>query len=135
MATEMQGLITVVVDGQSLGVFDTRSGGDVAATETKYRPGGMGPEKGYVALPSPAAVTVSRAYENERDVALMKVLQAKAGRVLGSVSEQPLDDEGNAYGAPTVFAGRFLGLKWGNADSMSNNVRKVELDFSITAVA
>ena len=134
-ATELQALVTAVVDGQPLGVFDKRTGGDMAATESKYRPGGMGPEKSYTSLPSAASLTVSRVFENERDVELMRALQAKAGRVSGSVSEQPLDADGNAYGAPITFSGLFLGVKWGNMDSTSNTPRQVELDFSITTIA
>lgn len=135
MATEMQFLYTVVVDGQTIGVFDTMDGGDVIADEVKHRPGGMGSEVSYVALASPSAVTCTRVYERERDHELLRTLTPKAGRVLGSVTEQPLDDDGNTWGKPTVYSGRFLGVKRGNADSTSNDPRMLELDFSIITVS
>lgn len=134
-ALEQQALISAVVDGQALGVFNTRQGGDNVATAVKNRPGGMGPEKAYMALPVIADVTISRVAENERDWALMATLQAKAGRVAGSVTEQALDADGNAYGSPVTWQGIFLGLKWGNVDSNSTTARLYELSFAITGIA
>ena len=44
-ATEQQFLPSITMDSLgSLGNYDKWSGGDVTATVTKYRPGGMGPE-------------------------------------------------------------------------------------------
>lgn len=135
-STEMESLVTAVVDGQSIGVFDTRQGGDNVGTEVKHRPGGMGPEKTYVSLSSPTTVTISRVFENARDFELFRRLQAIAGRNRpGSVTEQPLDGDGNAYGQPLTYSGGFLGVKWGNVDSNSSTARMAELDFSIQTIA
>lgn len=135
-ATEQMALVTAVVDGQSLGVFDTRQGGDNVGTEVKHRPGGMGPEKSYTSLSSPTTVTVTRVFENERDFELFRRLQAIAGRNHpGSVTEQPLDGDGNAYGQPLTYSGTFLGVKWGNVDSNSSTARMAELDFSVLTIA
>lgn len=131
----MQFAVSAVVDGQTIGIFDTMSGGDVVSDESKHRPGGMGPEVSYVALPSPAQITVTRVYEKTRDHELIRTLTAKAGRVTGSITEQPLDEDGNAWGNPVVYSGRFLGVKRGDVDSTSNDPRMFELDFSIVTVA
>jgi hypothetical protein len=134
MSTKMQFLITVVVDGQNIGVFDTWSGGDAVATESKHRPGGMGTEESYVSLPSYTSGAVTRVYKRERDHELLRTLTGKAGRVPASVTEQPLDDNGNAWGKPTVYSGRFLGPKRGDMDSTSDDPRMLELDISVTTV-
>lgn len=127
--------VTVIIDGQTIGVFDTFNGGDAIATSTKHRPGGMGEEKDYASLPSYSDITVSRVYERERDHELLRSLTRKAGRVPWSITEQPLDASGNAWGAPTVYSGRFLGVKRGDVDSTSGEPRMCELDGSVTSVA
>lgn len=135
-ATQMEALVTATVDGLSLGVFDTRSGGDNVGTEVKHRPGGMGPEQTYTSLSSPTTITVSRVFENARDFELMRRLQAIAGRNHpASVTEQPLDGDGNAYGQPITWSGSFLGVKWGGVDSNSSTARMVELDISCQTIA
>jgi hypothetical protein len=134
MSTQQQFLITVVVDGATLGVFDTLTGGDALANEVKHRPGGMGNEESLVSLPSYSPVMVTREYKRERDHELLRSLTGKGGRVTASVSEQPLDDEGNVWGKPTVYSGRFLGVKRGDADSTGEQPRMLELDISVSSV-
>jgi len=134
MSTKQQYLYTVTVDGQVIGVFDTMTGGDALAPSAKHRPGGMGPEKSFAALASYSTVTVSRVYERERDHALLKQLTGKAGLVKGSVSEQPLGSDGKAWGKPTIYAGRFLGVKRGDGDSTSSDPRMFELDIDPVTV-
>lgn len=135
MSTQQNSLVTVVVDGQPLGVFDTLSGGDVTAEPTKRRSGGMGPLKAYGALPDYDDVTVSRVYERERDHELLRRLRTRVGKANASVSEQPLDEDGAPWGRPTTYTGRLIGLTPGEADSESSDPRMFELTFQITEVA
>lgn len=135
VGTEQNFLLTIVVDGQVLGTFDSYSGGDPAAKSVKHRPGGMGPEKSYATLPSYSDITASRVLEPQRDWELIRQLTQKAGRVDASMTEQPLDADGNVWGNPKTFAGTFLGLKPGKADSTSDAVRMVELDMSVVTIS
>lgn len=134
MSSEQQFLVTVNIDGQNIGTFDTWSGGDALATETKHRPGGMGDEVSIAGLISYAAGTVTRVYERSRDHELLRTLTPKGGRVKASVTEQPLDDNGNVWGKPNVYTGRFMGVKRGDVDSTSGSPRMLELDISVTTV-
>lgn len=131
MSVEQQYSVTVVVNGATIGAFDTYTGGDAIAKSNKHRPGGMGEEKSFVALPSYTDMTVSRVLERQRDWELTRQLVPLAGRVLGSVTIQPLDENGAAWGASRVASGRFLGVKGWKADSNSDAVLMYELDFSI----
>lgn len=135
MATAMQFLIHATVDGQQLGVFDTHQGGDAVAKEVKHRPGGMGPEVAYVSLPSYSTITVTRVMQRTRDWALEKSLIPKAGKVTGSVTIQPLDDDGNTWGDPMTYSGKFLGVKPPKTDSNSETVAMWELDFEIVTIS
>src|SRR5579872_7329226 len=133
--TEQQFLVSVNINGTDLGVFDTYKGGDVQAKVTKHRPGGMGPEQGYPALPVYTDVTVSRVYDPTVYQEILRTLNAQAGRVPGSVAVQPLDANGNAFGKPIVYGGVFSNLKWGNVDSTSEKPRMFEIDLSVFSVA
>jgi hypothetical protein len=127
MSTEQQFLVTVQVDGYGdLGIFDKRSGGDSTIAVAKHRPGGMGPEKSYTTLPTYSAITISRVYERVRDL---------AGNTLVTISEQPLDGNGNAWGSPTVWRGRLGNVKAGPVDSTSSAVRMFELDMDPETVS
>lgn len=130
-ATEQQSQITLTVNTQNFGVWDKMSGGDGVSKEVKYRPGGMGPEITFTSLPSYTTVTVSRVMDYSRDWELAKAYEQQAGKLGASITEQPLDSSGNPYGNPRVLAGRFLGFKFGNADSTSDAVRMIECDISI----
>lgn len=135
MSTAQQSLISVTVDGQPLGIFDTLSGGATTADATKHRSGG-GQMKSYPALPDTDDLTVSRDYDRERDHEKLRALRRRVGRANGcSISEQPLDDDGAPWGKPTVYTGRLTGVSPGEADSNSGDVRMFELTFQIVDVA
>lgn len=131
MSTELQYLVTANVAGRDLGVFDKRTGGDTTVASVKHRPGGMGPEKSYRALPTFSDLTCSRVYERERDHELVRWLRNAAGSVRAQVTEQPLDEDGNAWGTPTTWSGRLTNVKPGQADSGSSTVRMFEFDVAI----
>jgi hypothetical protein len=134
-AAELQYLITVQIDGLGpLGVYDNYSGGDATANPPKHRPGGMGPEISYLALPTFNDVTVGRVYDEGRDHELIATLRTLVGRVYGTVIEQPLDADGNPWGSPRTFRGRIASVKDGKTDSTSNAVRMYTIDFSIESV-
>lgn len=133
--TEQSSLITVSVNEVSLGTFDSYSGGEPTAKGNKHRAGGMGLEVSYGSLPSWSDITVSRVYEWARDWELERTLVGLAGRVTAHMTEQPLDPDGNAYGKPKVWQGRFLGVKPGKADSTSDAVRLWEIDIEVTSQA
>jgi len=134
-ATEQQFLPSVVMTVLGdLGAYDKFSGGNVTASITKYRPGGMGPEITYTSLPVIADVTVSRVYVTERDQDLIAALNAVVGTQYGTVSVQPLDGSGNAIDSPRTYYGRLASVNDGNADSTSSAPRMYELMFAIETI-
>ena len=134
-AAELQYLITVSIDGLGpLGVYDTLSGGDSKATPPKHRPGGMGPQKSYLALPVFDDLTVGRVYDEGRDHELIAALRPLVGAVYGTVTEQPLDAAHLPWGTPRTFRGRLADVGDGKVDSESNAVRIYTLMFSVESV-
>ena len=117
--------------------FDTFSGGDVSSAPNKHRPGGMGPEITYFALPTYGDISVQRVYEHQRDHALVGQLHKVVGRAKATVTMTPLDADGKIWssGATRTYTGRLTGVKDGGTDSNSNSPRMLELDITVTSVA
>lgn len=132
--SEQQWLATLNVNGVDYGIFDKFTGGDVSAAANKHRPGGMGPEVTYLALPTYTDVSLTKVYETQRDHDRVAQLHDLVGRALASVTLQPLDDQGNPWGNPRVYQGRLIGVKDGGTDSMSNAARMFEVDISVETI-
>lgn len=96
---------TVVVDGTPLGVWDTVSGGEADSEATTYRPGGMSPRVSLGGSVTVGEVTLSRLLDLGRDWDTLKRLMARAGKAEVTVARQPLDSDGNPFGAPLVYRG------------------------------
>lgn len=133
--TQQMSLITVTVDRFSLGVFDTKSGGETTADPTIRRSGGMAGRKSYAALPEHGDLTVSRDYELERDHELVRRLRARVGRAPVIVAEQPLDENGAPWGQPIVYTGRLTGVSPADYDSDSADAAMFELTVQVANVA
>lgn len=129
--TEQSTVVTVEVNGQTLGVWDTLTGGDALAASTQHRSGGQRNRQSYRTLPNYSELTVSRVCNMAVDWELIRTLNTIAGGVVGSVTEQPLDGDLNPYGASRTAVGMFLGVTNPRVDSESEAVQMYELHFSV----
>lgn len=130
MSRQDEYLVTVIIDGHDLGTFDKLTGGEVDSTEIKYKPGGMGDE---VSLGGSRTVTnnvVSRLYKRDRDHDLARSLTTRCGRAPMSISKQPLDEDGHAWGSPIVTTGKLKRVKFPDHDSESTAAALLELEMS-----
>lgn len=112
-----QYIVTLTLDGVSLGVWDKLTGGDVDSNEVKYGGGGM---KTQVALGGRVTVsdlTVSRIYDLDRDAPIIARLMPRVGKGDMVASQQPLDTDGNPKGNPTVYTGVLKTCKTPDVDS------------------
>lgn len=112
---------TVTIDGTSYGVWDTMAGGAVGATETKYSPGGMGPQVSLGGKSNVDNLTLGKLLEpNTTEWGRVKHLMAtRTGKADVSVSRQPLDIDGNPFGEPLTYTGKLLTVTPGDTDSNS----------------
>ena len=137
-AGELQWLPSLSIDGFPGAplVFDKKTGGDVTSSPPKHRPGGMGPEVSYLALPVYSDVTLTRVYEQERDQALIGELDPLCGTTYCTVTETPLTPTGTpAPFTPRTYRGRLANIKPGNVDSTSATPRMWEIDIVVESVA
>lgn len=130
MSRQDQAQITVTIDGRPLGVFDKRGGGGTDSEETKYRPGGMAPQKSLGGATTTENVTVERLYERERDHELCRWVRTRCGRATVVVSEQPLDDDGNPWGTPLVWRGKLKATNSPERDSEANGAATWTIEVS-----
>lgn len=132
MGTKSQYRVTLSVDGQDFGVWDKKTGGDVQATITKHRPGGMGPEETYGGQTEITDLVLTRVKKRKDrdDIAKIAVLRNRIGRGHAVVVEQPLDQDANAYGPPSVHTGVLQRVSGADVDSTSNDADMYEVGIS-----
>jgi hypothetical protein len=97
--------VTVVVDGQKLGVFDVLTGGETDSDELKYRPGGMAPVISLGGVVTVGQLIVSRLYKLDRDHSRIHWLLGRVGVGQVTVTKTVLDPDKNAFGKPLVTKG------------------------------
>lgn len=139
MSTQQKSQITADVrdyrTGQwrDVGVFETKSGGDVEAEPSKNRSGGMGRLKSHKALPDYSDITIGRVPERT-DHELGRWLMGQCGLADMRVSETPLGDDGLPWGDPKTALGTLMTYAEGDADSNSSDTRPFEITMQTVSI-
>lgn len=130
MSRQDQYAVSVAIDGQDTGVWDKMSGGEVDSEELKYRPGGMASQVSLGGSVTVGNVTLSRLYVLDRDHVSVKGWISRVGKAAVTVTKQPLDVDGNAFGQPIVYTGKLKRVTPPEHDSESNDAGMVEIEVS-----
>jgi hypothetical protein len=85
--------------------WDTCNAGDIDSDEVKYLPGGMGAQISLGGNPTISNITVGKLLVETSDWAPLKGLIGRQGKAPMVITRQPLDTDGNPYGAPLVYSG------------------------------
>lgn len=123
--------VNVRIGGTNYGVFDKMTGGEVDSEEFKYKPGAMAPPVSLGGTKTVTNVIVSRLYRLERDHDRAQTLINMTGKASVTISKQPLDVDGNAYGSPIVYTGTLKRVGFPEHDSESNNPGMLEIEVTI----
>lgn len=128
---EQQGRVTVTLTDStgapvSLGQFDGRSGGETGSNSVQYFLGGGGPRVSLGGQQQVGDVTIT-VLNTPLIQSLWKFIKSRVGKGTLNVSDQPLDDEGNAFGDPEVWNGILVTATPGTTDAQSNNAKTVQL--------
>lgn len=111
--------VTISLNGNNMGVFDKKSGGSLSAPVSSYAAGGMAPPEVVSAPPnSIEVITLTKAYRTD-DHDVLDTWNAAVGKGSCTVREQPLDQNGAAYGAPIVWTGLLTSVATPDHDSTS----------------
>ena len=121
---------TVSIDGKPWGVWDTLGGGAVEAEDTKYRPGGMAPERSLGGHVTVSNLTLGRLLDRPDWEGMSNLMRSRCGKAPVTVSRQPLDVDGNPYGKPLVYCGTLMSVTPGDTDSESTDAQVWEIGVS-----
>lgn len=114
---------------RNLGVMDTFEGGETSADDSRHKRGGM---QGSVPLGGTKEVgniTTSRLYDGfmqEQE----PWLENGVGALEATITKQPLDDAGLAFGRPRVFTAKLVTLTPPDHDADSSDGAMIELEFA-----
>lgn len=133
MSQQHQHNVTVSIDGLGpLGTFDKKTGGKTTGEGRQYRPGGMASAEALGGVKANEPIAVERRYKFDRDHPLMAQLRAAVNKKRATITDQPLDEDGNVFLTdPEVFTGVLTGVKGPDHDSESTDVGMLELEFEL----
>jgi hypothetical protein len=123
--------MTVSLDGANMGVWDKKTGGGVDSTITQYLPGGMAPQISLGGTKQTANLTIERLYRLQRDHKTIQQWINAVGRGRVVVNQQPLDIDGNAFGAPIVYKGTVKQVTPPEVDSTSANAAMLAVEIVV----
>lgn len=124
--------VTLTVDGDDYGVWDSLEGGDVATESTTYRAGGMAAAEPLVGTPVTNEITITRGYRPDRDMDAEQRLLSRVGRWC-IVGRQVLDEYGIAptSGGLLVYDGIISRIDTPKHDSMGNAVTRLSVTVTV----
>ena len=134
MTNASQSLITVTANGKSLGIFDSRSGGESTVAINQYYAGGRQTADLDAGRPTTGDVTVARRFDAKRDNEVETDLRANIHRTEIVVTEQLLDDDGVAFLKPRVWTGKLNSVDTGGSDSNSDDLRMLTIVMTAKSV-
>jgi hypothetical protein len=128
-APTRQDTFTVIVhlNGVSLGVWDKKSGGRLDSDEVKYYPGGMASPISLGGRVNPDDVTLQRNYDRKDDHDKIDTLYNAVGKGQVTVSQRPMDKDGNLYGRPIIWTGILKSIMVPDVDSEATGPALIEM--------
>lgn len=112
--------------------WDKRTGGEVDSDMVAFKPGNMAPQVSLGGTKTAGNVTLSRLFYNRpfTSTHLSKLLAA-VGKGSVTISDQPLDRDGNVFGSPIVWNGILKRVTPPEHDSESSAAALIEIEVTI----
>lgn len=124
-------VIRVVLDGSPLGIWDKKTGGALDSDELKYYPGGMRQAISLGGKKTTDNITLQRLYDRKDDHDKINTLFNAVGRGKLTISQKPMDPDGNEYGRPIIWVGTLKRVFVPDTDSEGNAAALVEIEATI----
>lgn len=121
--------VTLTIDGENFGIWDTISGGAITSNELKYSPGGMRPQRSLGGRKTVENVTIARLHDEEVQ-AMMPSLEDKVGNGRCVATKQLLTPRGAPVGSPLVYTGTLQSVSPPDHDSESDDAGRLEIEVS-----
>ena len=123
--------VTITVNGAVIpGSWDKKTGGESAAQETKWRPGGSPTQVSLGGPVNVGNVTLERLFVRERDLDLLALLTPLVGTASVVVTQQTLDQDYLPFGPRITYAGRLNRVTPPELDSNSQAASMLSIEVS-----
>jgi hypothetical protein len=126
-------IIRVFLNGNSLGVWDKKTGGALDSDDIKYYPGGMKQPQSLGGKRTTDNVTLQRIYDRNDDHSIINDLFNAAGKGKVSIHTKPMDVDGLEFGnASIVRNGILKRVAEPDIDSESTSAALLEIEVTIS---
>lgn len=122
---------SVYLDGVTIGVWDTKDGGEVDSDDNLFKPGGMADQYSLGGSVNVSNLTFSRNYRKGRDHPESQRLINRAGKGKIRAVGVPLDHDGVKFGKPFTYNGTLKRVAFPKHDSNSNAAAMVEIEVTV----
>jgi hypothetical protein len=123
-------VIRVTLLGNSLGIWDKKTGGELDSDEVKYYPGGMNDQISLGGRVTPANVVLQRLYDGVDDHQDINVILGAVGHGVVTVSQTPMDQNGHPYGDSIFWHGILKRVLVPDVDSEATAAAMIEIEVS-----
>lgn len=123
--------IRVNLNGVPLGIWDKKTGGELDSDELKYHPGGMVPPISLGGKKTVGNITLTREYDRRDDHDKINTLLNAVGRGDVTVSQRPMDFDGNEYGRPIIYKGTLKRVNLPDVDSEGTGASLYEMEVTV----
>lgn len=125
---------TLVFGGRAydMGIWDKRTGGAADSDDVKYHPGAMAQQVSLGGRAINDNVTIQRLYDRIDDHDQIQLLINARGKGRWSVSQRPMDQEGNPYGKAITWIGTLKRVLVPEPDSESTSAAMIEIEVSVS---
>lgn len=123
--------VRLFVNGESFGIWDVKTGGEVDSEESKYSPGGMLPTIVLGGKKITGNVTLNRFYDLIDDHSRINTLIKASGSGKIIISQRPMDPDGNEFGASITYIGKLKRTNPPETDGNSGDAALIEVECTI----
>lgn len=124
-------VVRLTINGESFGIWDKLDGGDLDSEATTYYPGAMKDQQDLGGRPTTQNVTLQRLYDRVDDHDRINTLFAAAGKGKVTITQRPMDTDGNEYGRSITWNGRLKRVKPPTVDSESSSAALYEIEITV----
>ena len=124
-------VIRLTLDGVSFGIWDKKDGGELDSDSTTYYPGAMKDQQDLGGRATAGNITLQRLYDRVDDHDKINTLLNAVGRGKITITQRPMDENGNEYGKAITWNGRLKRVTPPSVDSESSSAALYEIECTI----
>lgn len=124
-------VLRLTVNGVPFGIWDKKTGGELDSDSTTYYPGGMRAQQDLGGRKTAGNITLQRLYDRIDDHDRINTLLNGAGRAKITITQRPMDEDGNEYGKSITWNGRLKRVLPPDVDSESSAAAIIEIECTV----